>query len=85
MSFRPRGAYSLPPSDRRRLIAGTEALMWFGPRMIAELLLEVSDGDTEELLRRLDDYARLAAVVGELGGGDWTRPIQAALRGGRAA
>jgi hypothetical protein len=59
--------------------------MAFGPRVIAELLLEVSDGDIEEQLRLLDGYASLGAIVEELGEGDWTAPIQAAIRGRRAA
>jgi hypothetical protein len=80
-----RGAYGLKPADRARLIAGTEALMQFGPRLIAELLLEVADGEIEPLLNLLDHYARIAVLAEQLGGADWTAPIRAATRGRRAA
>jgi hypothetical protein len=78
-----RGAYGLKPTDRARLIAGTDALMHFGPRVIAELLLEVAE--IEPLLNLLDHYARIAVLAEQLGGADWTPPIRAATRGRRAA
>jgi hypothetical protein len=79
------GVYSLPAEDRFRLVAGTEAVMKFGPRVVAELLLQVADSDTEELLLLLDDYARIAPVVGPLGGADWTTPLRPGRRPRRAA
>jgi hypothetical protein len=54
--------------------------MRFGPRMVAELLLEVSGRDVEEVLRLLDGYARLAPVVEALGGTDWTSPLRPGRR-----
>jgi hypothetical protein len=80
-----RGVYGLPALDRARLVAGTEALMRFGPRMVAELLLEVSDRDVEEVLRLLDGYARYAPVVEALGGTDWTTPLRPDCRPRMAA
>jgi hypothetical protein len=80
-----RGAYGLQPDHRRRLVLGVEALMAFGPRAIAELLLEVADGEVDELLGRLNEYARLGRTVDRLDGANWTAPIRAAIRGRRAA
>jgi hypothetical protein len=74
------GVYGLAAPHRARLILGTQALLTFGPRMLAELLLEVADGDVEGLLHLLDNYARLAPVVEALGGTDWTSPLRPGRR-----
>jgi hypothetical protein len=54
--------------------------MALGPRVVAELLLEVADRDIDDLLRRLDRYVQLADVVNRLGGADWTPPLRTIIR-----
>jgi hypothetical protein len=71
--------------DRQRLIAGTEALVRLGPRVVCEFLLEAMSDDIPSLLRRLDDFARVSPEVARaLGVDDWTAPIRC-LSDGAAA
>jgi len=76
----PRRAYSLDPDDRLRLVLGVEHVHRLGPRVIAELLIEVTD-DVPHLLRRLDDLLRLTPEVADaLNVRNWTALIRTALR-----
>jgi hypothetical protein len=80
-----RGAYSLKPVDRQRLVLGVEHVVRLGPRVTAELLIETSD-DVLHLLRRLDDLRRLTPeVAAALGADDWTTPLRPGRRPRMAA
>ena len=78
------GVYGLRPIDRKRLVLGVEHVHRLGPRVVAELLVEVTD-DVPHLLRALDDFRRLAPEVAEaIAANVWTSPTLAIVRG-RAA
>ena len=79
-----RGCYALRPNDRHRLVLGVEHVHRLGPRVMAELLVEVTD-DIPHLLRALDDLKRLSPEVAEaIAANVWTSPILVSVRG-RAA
>jgi hypothetical protein len=74
-----KGAYGLRPVDRRRLVRGVADVMRCGPRVVAELLLELDNAD--EVLRRLDNFRRLSPEVADvLEARQWTRPLREACR-----
>ena len=80
-----RGAYRLSPTDRERFASGTDHLCRLGARIVGEVLIEVTD-DVPHLLRVLDDLRRLSPeAAAALAANDWTTPLRAAVRAGRAA
>jgi hypothetical protein len=78
--------YGLPAEERLRFATGIELLYALGPRVVASFVLETSADPIPELIRRLEDFARLSpAVAVAFQAQDWTRPIGAAIRRRRAA